>query len=102
VDPSVLAQLERIAGLGIGLVPVHGLSGHFVFERAGCAVIVERRGEGFGSVGSPGQLTGGGFAALVEREGKLCFVNKADVRPAGEAEAAEARRLYSDLRSVLG
>jgi hypothetical protein len=102
MGPALLAQLEKIADLGIGLAPAPGVSGHFVFVRAGCAVIVERRGDGFGAVGSPGLLTEGGFAALVERDGRPCFINKGDCRPAGDEQAAEARRLFRDLRSVLG
>jgi hypothetical protein len=102
LNPDVLSKLEKIAEAGIGLVPAQGLGGHFVFERDGCAVIVEHRGAGFGAVGSPGLLTEGGFAALVERDGQLCFVNKGDCRPASVEQAAAARRLFADLRSILG
>lgn len=77
VTPLVLMQLEKIAAAGIVMIPTPEVPTHFVFSRDGCVVLVERRGEGFGSVGSPGQLTEkGGFAALVERDGAAWFVAK--------------------------
>lgn len=98
---DVLNRLERIAALGIQILPVSEIQTHFVFEREGCAVLVERRGLGFGSVGGPGMLTERGFAALVERAGAPWFVCKGEERRASPAEAEAARRLFTDLKSAL-
>ena len=97
----LIPQLERLAAADIQLLPVPEVATHFVFEREGCVVLVERRGEGFGSIGSPGLLTAGGFAALVTRDGQDWFVGKGESRPADGAEASAARRLYRELRDIL-
>lgn len=102
MDTHVHSQLERLAAAGIQLIAAPGVSTHFVFERDGCVVLVERRGEGFGAVGSPGLLAlRGGFAALVQREGVDWFVGKHLERPAEGGEAAAARRLFTDLKAAL-
>ena len=75
---------------------------HFVFVRDGCCVVVERRGDGFGAVGSPGLLNESGFAALVARDGGDWVVGKSESRIATQAEASAARRLYRELREILG
>jgi hypothetical protein len=103
MDPNLLARLERIAGAGIQLLPTPEVPTHFVFEREGCVVLVERREAGFGPVGSPGLLVEqGGFAALVEREGRQWFVWKGGEREASPAEASAARRLFTELKTILG
>jgi hypothetical protein len=102
VTPLVLMQLEKIAAAGIVLIPAPESPAHFVFSRDGCVVLVERRGEGFGSIGSPGQLTEkGGFAALVNRDGVAWFVAKGGEWRAVSGEAEAARRLFTDLRTAL-
>jgi len=102
MSPELLGQLERIAEMGIGLIPLAGIRSHFVFERGGFVVLVERRGEGFGGVGSPGKLVEGhGFAALVRRAGKDWFVARDGEWRAEPGEAAEARRLFTDLKAVI-
>lgn len=101
MDPLVLSQLEKIADAGIVLLPTPQLGAHFVFERDGCVVLVERSGGGFGSIGSPGLLTERGFMALVERDGTVYFVHKSEERKALPAEAAAARRLLNDLKIAL-
>jgi hypothetical protein len=101
VNPKLLAQLERIASSGIQILPVPEIASHFVLERGGCAVLVERREDGFGAIGSPGSLSDKGFAALVQRDGRDWFIGKGESREATDTEAAEARRLYRDLREIL-
>jgi hypothetical protein len=101
MDARLLAQLERIAAAGIQLLPTPELPRHFVFERAGCAVLVERRDNEFGGIGSPGALTERGFEALVERPGGPAFVFKGDERPATPEQAETARALLRDLRQAL-
>jgi hypothetical protein len=101
MDERLLEQLERIAAAGIQLLPTPELPHHFVFERAGCVVLVERRTDGFGGIGSPGALTGRGFEALVERAAGPAFVFKGDERAATANEAEAARSLLRDLRQAL-
>jgi hypothetical protein len=102
MDSRLLAQLERIAAAGIRLLPTPQLPQHFVFERDGYVVLVERNGEGFGAVGSPGRLLPEGFAALVQRGEQAYFVVKGSERLAAEEEAAAARSLFTQLKTALG
>lgn len=101
MDQRLAAQLERLAAAGIQLLPLPELAHHFVFERAGCAVLVERRGDGFGGIGSPGALTERGFEALVERPAGACFVYKGGERLARAGEAEAARALLRDVQQAL-
>jgi hypothetical protein len=102
MTPEILAQLEALAAAGIRILPAPGVSSHFILERDGCVVLVERRGGGFGAAGSPGSLTAaGGFAALVDRGGAPWFVGKGESREASPEEAARARRLYADVRNIV-
>lgn len=101
MDERLLGQLERLAGAGIQLLPTPELPHHFVFERAGCVVLVERRDGGFGGIGSPGALTERGFEALVERGGGPVFVFKGEERRATAGEAEAARSLLRDVRQAL-
>lgn len=101
MNAETLARLERISALDIKILPLAEIQSHFVFERDGCAVLVERRAQGFGGVGGPGLLTSTGFAALVDRDGRPWFVGKVEQREATPEEAAAARRLFTDLKSAL-
>ena len=101
MNPKLLAQLERLAASGIQILPVPEIVSHFVLERNGCVVLVERREDGFGAIGSPGALSDQGFAALVQRDGRDWFIGRNESREATESEAAEARGLYRDLREIL-
>ncbi len=99
---DTLKRLERVAELGIGLAPVAAIASHFVFERGGYVVLVERRGEGFGRAGSPGKLVEGhGFAALVRRGGSDWWVAHGAEWEASAEEAEAARRLFTDLKAAL-
>jgi hypothetical protein len=101
VNPKLLVQLERLAASRIQILPVPEIASHFVLERNGCVVLVERREDGFGAIGSPGALSDQGFAALVQRDGRDWFIGRNESREATESEAAEARGLYRDLREIL-
>lgn len=101
MDERLLAQLERLAAAGIELLPTPALPRHFVFTRAGCAVLVERRDDGFGGIGSPGALTERGFEALVESGAGSWFVSKGERRKASEEQAEAARALLRDLKQAL-
>lgn len=102
MSPETRKQLEQISALGIGLIPSAGVNTHFLFERAGFVVLVERRGDGFGRVGSPGKLVEGhGFAALVRRGEEDWFVAKQGQWPAQAGEAQSARHLFTQLKAIL-
>ena len=101
MHPDLLARLERIAGAGIGMLPVAEAPNHFVFTRDGMAVLVERRGGGFGGIGSPGRITERGFEPLIGAGGREAFVFKGHEEAASPAQADAARSLLADLRSAL-
>lgn len=101
MEPALLSRLETIAAAGIRILPVPQIPGHFVFERDECVVLVERRENGFGGIGSPGLLTVNGFEALIERNGRPVFVSKAGERSPEPGQADAARRLLQDLKQAL-
>jgi hypothetical protein len=103
MNPETLAQLAALAAAGVRIVPAPQITTHFILERDGCVVLVERRGESFGAVGSPGLLIeeAGGFAALVDRDGVPWFVGKTAARPATPEESTAARRLFADARRIF-
>ena len=94
------AALERLAAAGIQLLPAQ-LANHFVFERSGFVCLVERAGEGFGKIGSPGLMTETGFAALVWRGNDARFVCKGFEQLATAAQVREIRAFAADLRGAL-
>jgi hypothetical protein len=94
-------RLERLAAAGIQLLSLPGISTHYVFERAGLAALVTRTPEGFGSVGSAGLPTEGGFAPLVWRGGQPFFVRKGVDLPASAAQVDALRAFTSDLEQAL-
>jgi hypothetical protein len=101
VDADLLAQLEAISQAGIDFLHLPRLSAHFAFARDGFVALVERRGEGFGSIGAPGLLTEKGFAPLIEQGGQWVFVVKDYSQPAAPDQIAAARRLVADLKRAI-
>lgn len=94
-------KLERLAAAGIQLLPAYEITSYYVLERDGIVALVARAGDGFGEIGSPGLLTGSGFAALVWRDGKACFVSKNFEQPADQEQVELVRRFASDLEAAL-
>ena len=94
-------KLERLAAAGIQILPAVEITTHYVFERDGFVALVERTGDGFGGVGSAGILTGGGFAALIERGGRACFVARNFEQEARPEQVEALRRFSSDLRAAV-
>ncbi len=86
---------------GIQLLPTVEITTHFVFERDGFVALVERRGEGFGGIGSAGRLTEKGIAPLVLRGGESYFVAKGFEQPATAQEVDGIRRFQADLTFAL-
>jgi len=96
-----IGHLERLAAAQIRLVPVPGLTSHFVFERGGFAALVERTEQGFGQIGSAGLVTAEGLAPLVWRRGEAFFVRKSFERRAAPEEVEELRQFSRDLAEAL-
>jgi hypothetical protein len=94
--------LERLAAAGISLLPAVEITTHYVFERDGFVALVERTPDGFGGIGSPGILTGSGFAALIRRGERSYFVARGFEQEAQPEQADGLRRFAADLKSALG
>ena len=94
-------KLERLVAAGIQLLPTVEITKHFVFERDGFVALVERRGEGFGGIGSAGLLTEKGIAPLVLRGSASYFVAKGFEQSATAEEVDGIRRFQADLRFAL-
>jgi hypothetical protein len=91
---------ERLVAANIQLLPAV-LPSHFAFERDGLVALVEKRGDGFGHIGTPGLLTERGVAQLVWRGGQAVFVDKGWEAPATEAEVLSVRAFAADLTKCL-
>lgn len=94
-------KLARLAELGFQIIPIASFPHHFVLERGGFVVLVERSGEGFGGVGAPGLLTERGMAVLVWRGERAFFVAKGFEQEAAPAQVEALRRFGADLRAAL-
>ena len=94
-------QLSRLVEAGIQLLPVDGVTSHFVFERDGFVALVERKGEAFGGIGTPGLLTEHGIAMLIWRGGKAFFVAKGHEQAAADAQVEAIRKFSADLTRAL-
>ncbi len=97
----MIEKLERLAAAGIQLLPALEITSHFVFERDGFVALVERRGDGFGAVGTAGLLTDRGVAPLVTRNGHLVFFTKGHEIPAEPGQVESLRSFQSDLLAAL-
>ena len=102
LSPEVLTKLERLMAARIQILPTLGAGRHFGFERDGYAALVERRENGFGTIGSAGILSEKGFAVLVHREGKAYFIAKNFEQRATDEQVAELRAFQGDLERALG
>ena len=94
-------KLERLAAAGIQLLPAVEITTHYVFERDGFVALVERTPDGFGGMGSPGILTGNGFAALIHRGDRSYFVAKNFEQQAQPDQVEALQRFSQDLKSAL-
>ncbi len=99
---TVVEILERLAAAGIQLLPAVEITTHYIFERDGFVALVERNPEGFGGVGSAGILTGSGFAALIQRGDRSCFVAKGFEQDASASQVVALRSFSTDLKAALG
>ena len=97
----MMEKLERLAAAGISMLPATEISTHYVFARETFVALVERRPDGFGSIGSAGLLTGSGMAVLVERDGREYFVSRQSKVEALPEQVSALRSFAADLAGAL-
>lgn len=98
----MIEKLERLVAAGIELIPAVEVTTHFIFQRDGFVALVERRGDGFGGVGSSGLLTErGGLAPLVWRGEHAFFVSRDFEQAASPEDVRKLRAFSSDLQAAL-
>ncbi len=93
-------QLEKLHAAGIQIVPAD-LTSHFILERGGFVVFVERRETGFGHIGAPGLMTERGYAALVWRAEQPFFVGRGFEQPGTDEQVQAIRAFAADLEAAL-
>ena len=98
----MIAILERLVAAQIELLPAAEISTHFIFTRDGFVALVERRAQGFGSIGSAGLLVDQGFAPLVWRGPKAFFVAKGFEQEASTGQILKLKQFSADLKAALG
>lgn len=97
----ITETFERLVAAGIELLPGPGSGTHFLFAREGFGALVQRSGDGFGSIGAPGLMTDRGLAMLVWRGPEAWFVTKGYEGRAPDEHVAEMRRFARDLATAL-
>lgn len=97
----MIEKFEKLVAAGIELVPAPEVTTHFIFRRELFAALVERRGDGFGEIGSAGLLTDRGLAPLVRRGDRSFFVLKSFEQEASASEASALRDFSRDLAQAL-
>lgn len=98
----MIEKLEKLVAAGIELIPAVEVTTHFIFQRDGFVALVERRGDGFGGVGSSGLLTEqGGLAPLVWRGEQAFFVGRGFEQLATNEEVEKLRAFAADLKSAI-
>jgi hypothetical protein len=96
----VIETLEKLAAAGIQIIPAE-ITSHFILERDGFVVFVERRDDTFGNIGAPGLMTERGYAALVWRGDQAFFAGKGFEQPASPEQVQKIRAFASDLENAL-
>ncbi len=94
-------QLECLAAASINILPATEITTHFVLERDGFIVLVERAPDGFGRIGSPGLLSEHGFAALVRRGEAAYFIAKNFEQPASDEQVTAVRAFSESVKKCL-
>ena len=98
----MIDKLEKLVAAGIELIPATDVTTHFIFQRDGFVALVERRGDGFGGVGSSGLLTEkGGLAPLVSRGDHAFFVGRDFEQEATVEQVSKLRAFARDLSAAL-
>jgi hypothetical protein len=89
----------RLASRGIQLVSE--TRAHYLFSRDQFVVLVERKGDGFGSIGSTGMMTETGLAYLMWRGGCPLLKGRSIEVEAAADQVAAMRQFSSDLQEAL-
>ena len=89
----------KLAAAGIHLLAE--TKTHYVFARDNLIALVERREEGFGSIGSTGVATEQGLAYLVWRGGQAFLKSKTSEQAAGDEQVSAVRRFATELKAAL-
>jgi hypothetical protein len=97
----MINKLERLAALGIELVPFPGMERYFVLARGPYATLVERRESQFGRIGATAMITDQGLAMLVWRGEQAYFVAKDHEQIATPEQVHCLRQFSSDLERAL-
>ena len=93
---------ERLVAAQIDLLPAPEVATHFIFTRDGFVALVERRGQGFGGIGSAGLLVDQGLAPLVRRGDKTLFIARGFEQEATSEQVELLRQFSADLKHALG
>ena len=93
---------ERLVAAGIELLPAPEVTTHFIFTRDGFVALVERRGQGFGGIGSAGLLVGQGLAPLVKRGDRAFFIARGFEQEASSEQVELLGKFSADLKHALG
>lgn len=101
LSENTIRQLERLAASGVAIVPTTEITTHFVLEREGFLILVERTEEGFGSVGSPGLLCDQGFAALIWKGQEPYWVARGFSQAATPEQVASVRDFAAIVKNCL-
>jgi hypothetical protein len=101
IAPETLAKLERLAAVGVRIVPAPGLERYLLLEKEGLYALVEHTPGGFGAVGSPGIMTEQGFAPLILGGKECAFVCKSYRQTATRDEVTAVRSFFTQLKQAL-
>jgi hypothetical protein len=83
------------------MAPLPGSEAHFVLERDGFALLVERDGEDIRGIGAAGLVTSEGLAVLYWRDGKACFMRRGFEQPATDQQVTAVRAFSADVEGAL-
>lgn len=70
-------------------------------RKGGCLALLEAAPDGLRMVGQPGWYVAGGLGVLVEREGRKCFQNKAELVEATAERLAALAEFTAELETLL-
>jgi hypothetical protein len=96
VSPAVA---ERLANRNIQVAAE--ATGHYLFVRENFIALVERKADGFGSIGSTGIMTETGLAYLIWREDRPLLVGKGTETIAEPSQVDAIRQFSEDLKAAL-
>jgi hypothetical protein len=93
-------QLERMTAAGIQMISVEDPR-HFMLERDGFLLLVQRKETGFGNIGAAGLVTEKGLAVLTWQDGEGFFVAKGLRQKASSGQVEALRRFEHDVHLAI-